>query len=140
MESTPTQPAGDPPVVFYDGECGLCDGFVQWLLRRDPRGRLRYAPLQGETAHRILGPPEGDAGGWTVVLLRDGRRLERSDAVLAILAELGAPWSWLAPLRIVPRGLRDAVYRFVAARRYRWFGKRDACRMPRPEEAARFLP
>lgn len=129
-----------PPVVFFDGVCGLCNGTVDWLLARDRRARLRFAPLQGETARRLLGELPEDALEWTF-LLRDGAGThERSDAVLGALQHVGGPWSLIRVLRLVPRALRDAVYRFVARRRYRWFGRRDACRLPSTAERERFLP
>jgi len=63
----------------------------------------------------------------------------KSDAALRIAARLGWPWSWLPVLRLVPRGLRDAVYDLIARHRYRWFGQADACRLPGPGDRDRFL-
>jgi len=129
---TPTS----PHLVFFDGTCGLCDGFVQFVLRHDGAGRFRFAPLQGEVDAQAL---------QTVYVLADGdspseRLLERSNAVLFVLSQLPAPWRWGAALfRVFPRALRDGAYGFVARHRYRVFGRTDACRLPRPEERARFL-
>jgi predicted DCC family thiol-disulfide oxidoreductase YuxK len=134
-------PAG---VVLFDGVCGLCNRTVDFLLRADRRGRLRFATLQGPTAASLLGERNLPLDLQTVLYLRhrDGAApelLDRSSAILAILRDLGGGWRAAAALRVVPRPLRDAVYRFVAARRYRWFGKRDTCRLPTPEERHRFL-
>ena len=131
------QPATPPPrvIVFYDGTCGLCALSVQWCLRHDPAGRLWFAPLQGSTAAAFIGPIHEDS---IVVLGPQGPKL-RSDAVLQIWRELGGPWRLLAGLgRIVPRGLRDRLYRFVAARRKRWIP--EACALPGTLPASRFLP
>jgi len=132
-------------VLFFDGTCGLCDGFVQFVLRHDTAGRFRFAPLQGELAARTLARLGADAGALQTVYVLAGadtpdeRLLERSDAVLFVLSQLPAPWRWGAVFRVLPRALRDGAYGVVARHRYRVFGRRDACRLPRPEERARFL-
>jgi predicted DCC family thiol-disulfide oxidoreductase YuxK len=131
--------AGTPPIVFFDGVCGLCNRFVDLLLRADRRGVLRFAPLQGETARRMLPPLEGEPSAWTVVFLDERGVQVRSDAVLAIAARLGGAMGLLAWLRVVPRGLRDRTYRFVARHRYRWFGQREGCRVPSAADRERFL-
>jgi len=129
-----------PSVVYFDGLCHLCDGFVRFVLARDRRRRFRFAPLQGETARRRLeGRFTGDALGS--VVLEEPRRFRiRSDAALAILTGLGGPWRLAGALRIIPRLLRDAMYDYVARKRFAWYGRRDTCRIPTPEEAERFLP
>ena len=137
------------PIVYYDGLCGLCDGFVRFIVARDRLGRYRFAPLQGETARTRLGGGLPLEGLRTVVLeedpaLRpagqaDGLRV-KSDAAIAILAELGRGWPLVRALRIVPRPVRDWVYDFIARHRFRWFGRLPACRIPGPDERERFLP
>jgi predicted DCC family thiol-disulfide oxidoreductase YuxK len=130
------------PVVLFDGVCNLCNGAVQFIVDRDPRGTLRFASLQSEPAAELLrahgkAPPTGDPD--SVVLIEDGRVYESSGAALRIARHLRAPWGLLYALVIVPRFLRDAVYRFIARNRYRWFGKSEQCRIPTPELRARFL-
>jgi len=138
--------AEPPPAwVLYDGLCGLCDASVRFLLARDRAGRLRFAPLQGPTAAAVRArhpalPPLDET-----ILLVDSPRTPaervrvRSDAALAALGRLGGGWRLAGLLRAVPRPLRDAVYRFVARRRTRWFGRLDACRVPSAEQRRRFL-
>ena len=128
------------PIVYYDGLCGLCDGFVRFIVARDRGARYRFAPLQGETARARLGDDLPLDRLRTVVLDEGSELRTKSDAALAILAGLGRGWPLLGVLRIIPRPLRDLVYDFVARHRFRWFGKRDACRIPGPEERDRFLP
>ncbi len=128
------------PIVFFDGVCGLCNRAVDFLLRIDRARRLRYAPLQGATAARLL-PREAiapDAPG-SIVFRERGRLFTRSDAVLRIGVALGGLWSCVAILYAIPRPIRDFVYRWVARNRYEWFGKQDACRLPTPEEKPFFL-
>ena len=137
------------PIVYYDGLCGLCDGFVRFVVAHDHLGRYRFAPLQGDTARIRLGAGLELDALRTVVLEEDpafrpigqtdGLRV-KSDAALAILAELGHGWRLVQVLRIIPRPIRDLVYDFIARYRYRWFGKRDTCRIPRSNERDRFLP
>ncbi len=132
--------APEPPIVFFDGTCGLCNAWVDFLLRVDRKQRLRFAPLQGETARERL-PIRPRSGLETIALLDERGIAERSEAVLRILEALGSPWR--APARLLrrmPLRWRDGFYDGVAARRYRWFGKRDACRVPAAAERERFLP
>jgi predicted DCC family thiol-disulfide oxidoreductase YuxK len=127
------------PIVYFDGLCNLCDGFARFLLARPGGKRLRLASLQGETARARLGDRFG-AEPQTIVLEQADRFRVRSDAVIAILTRLGGPWKLAAVLHLVPRPLRDAAYDFIARRRARWWGRRDACRVPTAEERERFLP
>jgi len=127
------------PTVFFDGVCGLCNGFVDRLLRWDRRHVLHFATLQGPTAAALL--PAHHAHGLDTVVYFDGQRTHtRSDAALRIVMRLGGLWKLAGALLIIPHFLRDAVYNGVARNRYRWFGKKDGCRIPLPEERARFLP
>ncbi len=126
-------------IVFFDGECNLCNGFVDWLVRTDKAGKMKIASLQGETA-KELGIAGQSSGLNTVVYLRDGVRFERSTAVLEILRDLGGAWKLASIFFILPRFLRDAIYALIARNRYRLFGRRDTCRLPTPEERQRFLP
>jgi predicted DCC family thiol-disulfide oxidoreductase YuxK len=136
---------GRPVWVLFDGECGLCDAVVRWLLARDRRAALRYAPLAGGVGAAVRRRhPELPGGDETMVLVEapetpDERVRVRSDAALAILVHLGGAWRLAAVLRLVPRPLRDAAYRCVAGRRRRWFGRLDACRIPAAAERDRFL-
>jgi predicted DCC family thiol-disulfide oxidoreductase YuxK len=128
-------------VVFFDGVCGLCNRAVAFLLKRDRRDRLRFAPLQGETARRLLPPVGGspDDLDTMYVLTSDGRLLRRSRAILFAGAALGGPWSLLALLQVIPRPLADWLYERVARVRYRVFGRLETCAIPAPEVRARFL-
>ncbi|MBK7946249.1 MAG: DUF393 domain-containing protein [Flavobacteriales bacterium] len=126
-------------IIFFDGVCGLCNRFVDRLLAADTRGSFRFATLQGTTANQLL--PDGMAAALeSVVYIRDGVILQRSDAALRALIDLGGWRKGYGLLLIVPRFTRDAVYAWVASNRYKWFGKHDTCRLPTPEERERFLP
>ena len=127
-------------LIYYDGLCGLCDRFVQFVLRRDRAARYRFAPLQGSTARDRVPSTLDPETSQTVILEEGGRFRVRSDAALAILTGLDGAWRVAGLLRIVPRPLRDAVYDLVARHRSRWFGRRAECRVPEPAQRDRFLP
>jgi simple sugar transport system substrate-binding protein len=128
------------PVILFDGECNLCNASVDFVMRRDRSGHYRFASLQSGIARQLLGARRSvDTLPDSVVLLDGGGTYERSSAALRILRTLGFPWSLFFPLMMVPRPIRDWVYDRIARNRYRWFGKRDTCRLPAPAERARFL-
>lgn len=130
------------PILLFDGVCNLCDGAVQFVMRHDGAERFRFASLQSEAARPYLDRAGLDAGYLQSLVLIDegGRAHVGSDAALETGRRLDPPWSHLAALGLaVPKPLREAVYRAVAANRYRVFGKKDACRLPTPAERGRFL-
>jgi predicted DCC family thiol-disulfide oxidoreductase YuxK len=130
---------GDAAIVYFDGFCNLCNGTVDFLIRRDRHRRLWFASLQSPRGQRECGAtPDGEDPG-SVVLSYEGRTYYRSTAVLRAVALLGGGWQLVSVLRVIPPPLRDTVYRFIAARRYRWYGRRDTCRVPSPAERDRFL-
>jgi predicted DCC family thiol-disulfide oxidoreductase YuxK len=133
-------------VVFYDGTCGLCNRFVQFVLERDAAGRVRFAPLQGELARQTLtargrNPEDLD----TVYVIADWgtpreRVLDRSRAVLHTVRQLGGGWGMLARIAsLVPSPLANVIYRLVARTRYRIFGQAEVCVLPKPEWRTRFM-
>jgi predicted DCC family thiol-disulfide oxidoreductase YuxK len=133
-------------VICFDGNCNLCNGFVQFVIPRDPARRFRFAPLNSDVARRLLsdaGAPglarNEDGHSGTVVLIEDGRYFVQSTAVLRIARGLRFPWRLAYGLVIVPSVLRDWAYDVVARNRIRWFGEPDHCLVPGPETANRFL-
>lgn len=135
------------PVLFFDGECGLCNRVVRLMLRLDRRGVLRFAPLQGETAQAYLrrhGLPVEDFD--SLIFVPDWSRrdrpefLVRTDGALGALRAVGGTARLFTWLGIFPRSWRDAAYRLVARFRYRIWGEWKPRPLARPEWAARFLP
>lgn len=127
-------------VLFFDGVCGLCNTFVDLLLKEDRNQVLQVTPLQGATAEERLPPELRGNDLTTVVYQRDGRTFLRSGAALRVLHDIGGIWKPAVALLLIPAPIRDALYGFVARNRYRWFGQKDSCRLPSPEERSRFLP
>ncbi len=128
------------PVIFFDGVCGMCNGFVNLIVRVDSRRVFRFAPLQGETARELLPPLPDDPQQWSMIYMDERGVHDESDASLQVYRRLGGFWWLLSLARLVPRWIRNPVYRIVARNRYRWFGRQDSCRVPEPEERDRFLP
>jgi predicted DCC family thiol-disulfide oxidoreductase YuxK len=131
----------EPAIILFDGVCNLCNGFVQFVIRHDSAERFRFTSLQSEAGQKLLAQygMSIDATPETVVLVSQGNVYTHSNAVLRILHGLGGPWQLFYAGMILPRALRDALYRFVARHRYQWFGQQDACMLPTPELAQRFL-
>ncbi len=127
-------------IVFFDGHCSLCNGLVDWLIRHDQRAQLTFASLQGQTARQTFHLELHQTDFDTLIYLRGTQRFERSTAVLSVLEDLGGAWKLVAVFYLVPRALRDVVYRFIARNRYRFFRRRDSCRVPTPDDAQRLLP
>ena len=135
----PSDQLAEQRIVLFDGVCGLCSHAVDYLLRHDPQGRLRFAPLQGTTASRLV-PHDVRDRLDTMVYSRQGVLYYRSAAVVRMLRDLGGLQTVLGTLLwIIPGPLRDVGYRCVSTLRYRLFGKHETCRMPTPQERARFL-
>lgn len=136
--ASPVEASGH--VILFDGVCNLCNGWVRFVLRRDPQRHFRFASLQSTVGAEVLrrhGLPDDYLG--SILLLADGVLFSKSDAVLRIAGHLRWPWPVLRVFVVVPRALRDVVYDWVARNRYRWFGKSDSCMLPSAEDAARFL-
>ena len=127
-------------IVYFDGVCGFCNKSIDFLLRHDKQGRLKFSPLQGETAARVL-PIGLREDLQTMVVTKNGKTYRRSEAALQAAKELPWPWSTAARLALwVPGFLRNGVYSLIARYRYRLFGKLPTCRLPSPDERSRFLP
>ncbi|KAI9130773.1 thiol-disulfide oxidoreductase DCC family protein [Acaryochloris sp. CCMEE 5410] len=128
------------PIVFFDGECVMCNGFVDILLKVDPQGTILIAPLQGQTARQYLPPLPLDREAWSIYYRDEHHLYDQSDAFIQVCNRLGGVWSVFTAIGVMPRPIRDRIYRFIARNRYRLFGRRATCRMPSEVEQKRFLP
>jgi predicted DCC family thiol-disulfide oxidoreductase YuxK len=127
-------------IILFDGVCNLCNGWVNFVIDRDPRGRFAFAPLQSEAADRLLKDRGYARAPMASIVLVDRERVyDRSSAVLRILRGLSGAWPWLHGLVLIPRPIRDLLYDWVAQNRYRWFGREASCRIPTPDLRARFI-
>ncbi|AIQ45461.1 thiol-disulfide oxidoreductase DCC [Paenibacillus sp. FSL R7-0273] len=127
-------------VVLIDGVCHLCQGLVRFIIPRDPAGRIKFTSLQSDKGITLLLAAGLEPGRLdTVVVLENGRVYTESSAVLRIARKLRLPWPAAYAFIIVPRPLRNSLYRLVARNRYRWFGRDEACLLPSPDIKSRFL-
>ena len=133
--------ASPAAIVLFDGVCNLCNGVVRFIIRHDAQGMFRFAALQSEAGQALLRTHgvEPATAPDSVMLLSGGQLYSRSAAVLRIAQALGWPWRLAAAGWLIPVRYRDALYRYVARHRYRWFGRQESCWLPTPALQSRFL-
>lgn len=142
-DNAPSSPSG--AVIVFDGVCVLCNGWVRFLLRHDRRERYRFAAMQGDSGRALLvanGLDPDDPVSFLLVEYDRGaapRISTDTDAMRRVLMGLGGVWRIAGLSALLPRRVRDPLYRMVARNRYRWFGRHDACPVPDPTQAYRFL-
>ncbi|MBI5094727.1 MAG: DUF393 domain-containing protein [Candidatus Hydrogenedentes bacterium] len=133
-------PSDSNLIILFDGACNLCNAWVDFILNRDPAGKFRFAALQSDAGRNLLARYSRSAEDLdTVFLIEGGACYDKSTAVLRITRQLGGVCLVMYAFIAVPRPIRDAVYTFIARRRYQWFGKRDTCRTPTAGESERFI-
>lgn len=126
-------------IIFFDGYCNLCNGFIDFLIKRDQRNIFHYSSLQSKIASEKL-PATLIANIDTVVYQQEDKIFLRSEAIVQILKDLGGVWKTVGVvLSLLPSLISDGVYRSIASNRYRIFGKKDSCRLPTEHEKKRFL-
>lgn len=129
------------PVLFFDGVCNLCNSAVQFIIRHDKKGQVHFAALQSEAgmiAREAVLKQYGHVPD-SLIFKDKGKYYVSSAAALRVSGYLDGGWKLLKYLLIIPSFMRNAVYRFIARNRYKWFGQQEACMMPTPELKARFL-
>ena len=127
-------------LMLFDGLCRFCSASVRMILRMDRAGAIRFAPLQSDYGRALaaahgLNPDDPNS----FVFFDEGRALARSQAMLAMARRFGWPWRALGLFGLLPQPVRDGLYDWVARNRYGWFGRRDACFVPTPDQRARFV-
>lgn len=125
-------------IIYFDGVCGLCNGFVDFIMKIDRRAVFKFSPLQSEHAKTSL-PKEYTENLDSVVVQIDGKTFQKSKAVFAVMKKLGGVWAIAGVVGFLPEGLLNKGYDLVAENRYKVFGKKDSCRLPTPDERARFI-
>jgi predicted DCC family thiol-disulfide oxidoreductase YuxK len=128
-------------IILFDGVCNLCNGFIQFVIKRDTADTFRYASLQSEIGKKLLGERGIDSNSIdSVVLIEPGVAYYiKSDAALQIGSHLKGFRTISRILYLIPSGLRNIIYDLIARYRYAWFGKKDACMIPTPELQSKFL-
>jgi predicted DCC family thiol-disulfide oxidoreductase YuxK len=127
-------------LILFDGVCNLCNGAVQFIIKRDAKRKFRFASLQSATAQQLIkGLALSGPHLYSIILIRDGKVYDRSSAILEIAKQLPGLWSALYLFKIIPRFLRDAMYVWISKNRYRFFGKKDECMIPTADLKSRFI-
>ena len=127
-------------IILFDGVCNLCNGAINFVIDRDKEGVFKFAALQSAFGQDYLSQNNKPIHEFdSMVLMEGGRVYTKSTAALRIARNLSGGWPLLFAFIIVPKFIRDAVYDLIANNRYKWFGKRDQCRLPTPELQAKFL-
>ena len=128
------------PILLFDGVCNLCNGFVQFIIKRDPKGSFRFTALQSDAGQQLLTSHQQEKSDLsTVILIDNGQVYTHSDVALNVAKRLGGLWTLFLVFSIIPRSIRDRIYNWIARNRYRWFGEKEQCMIPTPDIKARFL-
>lgn len=126
-------------VILFDGVCNLCNGSVNFLIRRDEKGIFKYSPLQSNFSKKLIDELNIPKYVDSIILVHKNRYYLKSDAVIEIIKELKWYWKIFLFGSILPRKLRDKIYDIIANHRYNWFGKRDECMIPTDDLKSRFI-
>ena len=127
-------------IVLFDGVCKLCNRWVRFIIQHDAKFRLTLCSVQSTEGQAILqhfGYPTTSFD--TMLFIENQQCYEQSDAVLRVFRQLEKPWQSFAALQVIPKPLRNAIYRLIARNRYRLFGELTACMVPLPEHERRFI-
>ncbi|MBT3189012.1 MAG: thiol-disulfide oxidoreductase DCC family protein [Anaerolineae bacterium] len=127
-------------IVIFDGICNFCNGSVNFIIKRDPKGVFSFAPMQSEIAQELMQKHKIEKEELdTFLLFKNGSVYDRSDAALEITRNLTGFWHLFQIFKILPKAIRDGLYNLFARNRYALFGKRDSCMIPTPEIRKRFI-
>lgn len=127
-------------IILFDGVCNFCNFWVNFVIKRDKKDLFRFAALQSEKAKEFSDKFNFDTSSMNTFVLIDGDHLyTKSTAALKICKQLTGPIKIFYPFISLPKFLRDFIYDLVAKNRYKFFGKRDSCRIPTAEEKLKFL-
>lgn len=127
-------------ILLFDGVCNLCNGFVQFILKRNKKRNIYFGALQSESGQRLLKEKGLPCDKFeTLIVISNGMVLKRSQAVFLICNQLDFPWPLIGIFRIIPKFISDFVYDRIAKSRYSVFGKKDVCIMPTEDIKDRFI-
>jgi predicted DCC family thiol-disulfide oxidoreductase YuxK len=126
-------------VILFDGVCNFCNSSVQFIIKRDPKGIYQFTSLQSDVGQKLLKEHEVPVELDSFIYIENEKIYFKSTAAVKVCRNLNGLWKLLYIFIIVPRPLRDVMYGVIARNRYKWFGKRDACMIPSPEQRKRFL-
>ncbi|AMQ57984.1 thiol-disulfide oxidoreductase DCC family protein [Algoriphagus sanaruensis] len=127
-------------IILFDGVCSLCNASIDFVLKRDKHNRFLVGALQSEAGRKLKEAHQIPEEYFdSLILIENGQAFFKSTGALKIAKDLSGIWPILYPLIFLPKGLRDPIYDWIGKNRYRWFGKKETCRLPSPEEKEKFL-
>lgn len=127
-------------IILFDGVCNLCNNAVQFVIKKDKKNNFRFASLQSPFGQDLLKQFQLDTKEFnSFIVVEKGKIYNKSTAALRVAKKLAGLWPLLYFFIVVPAFIRNYVYDFIAANRYKWFGKKDACWVPTPELKMKFL-
>ncbi|MFS0674741.1 thiol-disulfide oxidoreductase DCC family protein [Ornithinibacillus sp. 179-J 7C1 HS] len=126
-------------IILFDGVCNFCNSSVQFIIKRDTKGLFKFSSLQSQIGEQLLDENKIPNNLDSFIYLEGDKVYDRSTAVLKVCKGLKGLWKLLYVFIVVPKPIRDMAYSYFAKNRYKWFGKRDACMIPTPEQRERFL-
>ena len=129
----------ESPVVLFDGICNYCNAMVNFAIQNDKKALLKFAPLQSKAGRTLKEKYRVNSAIDSIILIDQGKVYTHSDAAIRITKYLRWPSKALYAFILVPKFIRQPVYKWVAKNRYKWFGKKENCMVPSPEVKARFL-
>jgi predicted DCC family thiol-disulfide oxidoreductase YuxK len=119
----------EKPIILFDGICNLCNTAVNFILKRDKKKHFRFVALQSEESELLIENYNISKDTDSLILIQQNKVFIESDAAIEISKLLPFPWNWSPAIKIIPKKIRDKIYRWIAKNRYKWFGKRDSCRV-----------
>ena len=127
-------------IILFDGVCNLCNGAVNFVVKRDTRNVFKFTPLQEKQGVLLLKTHAVDTQKLdSIVLIENEKVYVKSSAALRIARKMSNLWPLFFVLLIIPSFIRDGVYDFIAKNRYKWFGKKEQCMIPTPGLREKFL-
>jgi len=129
----------DKKIILFDGMCTFCNRSVQFIIHHDPHEHFLFASLQSDIGQHLLREHSIPESEDSLILMEQNSYYTQSTAVLTIARHLNGLFPLLYILIIIPRSIRNLVYRYIANNRYKWFGKRTSCKIPTTKEKKRFL-
>ena len=140
MENSTTNSSFSKSIILFDGVCNLCNGYINFIIKRTSSDKIRFGTLQSKTGQELLEKNGLNPNALdTVVMIENGKLFTKSDVPLKIAKEMKGGWKIFSAFIILPKFIRDGIYSFIARNRYRWFGKKESCMIPTPELKKLFL-
>ncbi|MCX6160803.1 MAG: thiol-disulfide oxidoreductase DCC family protein [Ignavibacteriae bacterium] len=140
IQTAMTENGNNHSLILFDGVCNFCNSSVNFVIDRDKENIFKFASLQSDTGQKILRDNNLPLNEFnTFLLMERGLLYTKSTAAIKVTRYLGGAWKLLYVFIIIPPVIRNFFYDLIARNRYKWFGKKDSCRIPTPEERAKFL-